>query len=110
MLKNVMEHWWNDTDKENPKYLEKTPSPAPLSPAHNSHGLAWDLTRALAITSQRFIFYGGHVNFRHRGATTAAACSDMIRRKTWSSQNGVNADTILLGCYTLSTAKWFVKL
>jgi hypothetical protein len=98
MVKNVMEHWHNDTDKETPKYLERNPLPVLLCPAQNSHGLVWDLTWALAMTTQRFIFFGGLANFRRRSATTAAGCSGMIHRKTWGSQNGVNEDTSLLGC------------
>jgi hypothetical protein len=111
MVKNGMEHWWNDADRENPKYLERNPMPVLLCPAQNSHGLSWDLTRTLAMITQRFIiFQGDHVNFRHQNATTAATCSGMIRRKTRGSQNGVKEDTSLLGCYALSTAKGFIKL
>ena len=91
-----MKHWWNDTDRKNPKYSEKNPVPVLLCPAQNSHGLTCDLTWALAMISQLFIFYGDHVNLRHQRATTAATCSGLIRRKTWGSQNGVNEDTSLL--------------
>ena len=60
--------------------------------------------------SPAIIFYGHHINFRHHSAMTAATCSGMIRHKTWGSQNGVNKHAILLACYALSTAKWFIKL
>jgi hypothetical protein len=56
--------------------------PVLLCPAQNSHGLYWDLTRSLELISQRFIFYGDHVHFRHHSATTAAKCSGMIPRET----------------------------
>ena len=105
-----MEHWWNDTDRENTKYSEKSPVPVLLCPTQNSHGLTWDLSRALEMIDLRFIFYGDNVNFRHQSSTTAKTFSGMILRKTWGSQNGVNEHTILLGCYALSTAKWLIKL
>jgi hypothetical protein len=37
----VIEHWWNDSDKEKLKYLEKNCPIAILSPKC-PHGLPWD--------------------------------------------------------------------
>ena len=37
-----MEHWWNDPDKEKPKYVEKNPVPVPLCPLKISHELPQD--------------------------------------------------------------------
>ena len=40
VAKKGMGHWWNDTERENSKYSEKTPMPVLMCPAQNSHGLS----------------------------------------------------------------------
>jgi len=41
------EHWWNKTDRAEPKYSGDNPGPVPLCPKQISNLLTWDRTRAM---------------------------------------------------------------
>ena len=47
-----MEHWWNDTDREIPKYLAQNLSYCYSLP-QIPHGLTWDRTQPSAVRGQR---------------------------------------------------------
>ena len=52
-----MEHWWNDTDRAEPKYSREKPVPVPHCPPQFLPGLEWELTRASAVKSRRTAAY-----------------------------------------------------
>ena len=62
-------------------------------------------TRTLATKCQRFILFCDHVNFEREITTTAMRCTLMVRCEISVSQNRVDEDASLLGCYAVSTAK-----
>jgi hypothetical protein len=47
-MKKSAEHWWNDTDGENPNYSESRPSATQIW-----HGLAWDRTMVSEVRGRR---------------------------------------------------------
>jgi hypothetical protein len=49
----VMEHRWNETDREKSKYSEKKPVPVPLCPPQIPHRLTRDRIRASAMGGRR---------------------------------------------------------
>ena len=46
-----MDHWWNDTDKDKRRYLQKNQSPWQFVP--QKYQLDWDWTRASGMTGRR---------------------------------------------------------
>ena len=44
----IMKHWWDDTDREEPNYWDKT-VPVPLRPPQIPHGMSQDRTLISAV-------------------------------------------------------------